>query len=226
MKGAVAIFAKTAELTPVKTRLAKTIGRARADAFYQLSVAATQSTLKRVQKQTGGKVQPYWALAEEEAIELPQWGEFPAIWTGEGDLGERLNCVSDQLFAGHDFVMMIGTDSPQIGPDKFMQSIFELENSGHDCVVGPSMDGGFYLIVSRRPVPDSIWKSVTYSTNSTLAELTTLLGKQEWKIHRLSQELDVDEVEDLLILKRLYANADVNRLPAQKALATWLANFE
>lgn len=225
MKGAIAIFAKTPELTPVKTRLANSIGKTRADAFYRLSVAVTETTLKQVQEQTAREIQPFWALAEEQAVELPQWKGFPAIWTGEGGLGERLNCVSEQLFAAHDFVMMIGTDSPQLEPYQFVQAISLLENGRHDCVVGPSIDGGFYLFVSRRPVPAEIWKSVVYSEYNTLTDLTLLLENENWKIHRLSQELDVDEIEDLESLKQIYAKADVTRSSAQQALASWLESF-
>ncbi len=226
MKGAIAIFAKTAELTPVKTRLAKSIGRQQAEAFYRLSVAVTETTLKQVQEQTGGNVQPFWALAEKQAVELPQWKEFPAIWTGEGGLGERLNSVSEQLFAAHDFVMMIGTDSPQLAPDRFRQAVSVLENGSHDCVIGPSIDGGFYLLVSRMPVPTDIWKAVHYSRSDTPEQLTLLLGKQNWKIHLLAQEIDVDEIGDLESLKQFYATPGLISSPAHQALVSWLEHFE
>ncbi len=222
MNGAIAIFAKTLGLTPVKTRLAEGIGRDRADEFYRFSVAATAETLKQVQDGSSGKIQPYWALAEAEAVGLPQWNTFPSIWTGEGDLGARLNCVSEQLFVDHDFVMMIGTDSPQLSPDIFIRAVTALESGRHDCVIGPSVDGGFYLLVSKRPVPSEIWKGIAYSKDTTLDELSTLLKKDGWRIHYLSTELDVDTKEDLVNLKLSFTGTDDVELPARQSLFEWL----
>ena len=221
MKCAIAIFAKTAGLSPVKTRLAHSIGTDQAELFYKLSVASIESSVLEAAKYNPD-IHPHWALAEAEAVELPQWQKFPAIWTGEGGLGERLANVSEQLFRNHDGVIFIGTDSPQLNPDVFVASHEFLRGDLEKCLVGPATDGGFYLFGSAIPVPGEIWKKVAYSKQSTLLELEWLIEKSGRKVERLNEEQDVDTAEDLeRILERL-TNSRSTLLPAQRQLLDWL----
>jgi len=224
MKGAIAVFAKTPGLSPLKTRLAKTIGNERAEAFYKLSVAAVTETLGAFHQQSGGRITPCWALAEEQAPALAQWQAFPAMWTGEGDFGTRLHAVSRRLLKDHDFVMLTGTDSPQLSAGDFSKAVEKLEQYPQDCVAGPSLDGGFYLFATHQPVSEAIWKSVSYSRETTLEELSGYLEAEGRKIHRLGHEIDVDESDDLELLKQALQERGETLLPAQKTLLVWLEN--
>lgn len=71
---------------------------------------------------------------------------------GGGNLGERLCRATDRAFAGGaDAVMMIGADSPTLPPRYIADAASSL--TSHDAVLGPTRDGGYYLLGLRRPTP-------------------------------------------------------------------------
>ena len=222
MKCAVAVFAKTIGLSPVKTRLSARIGQEKAEAFYRLSISCVEAVLQRVRAENPD-VFPFWVLAEEEAPLRTEWNSFPAFWTGEGDLGDRLSNVSHQLLKNHDAVFLIGTDSPQMSPNQMSQNIEKLEeNPVCQHIAGPATDGGFWLWGSRQTLPLEIWQRVPYSTNTTLEAL--LREVNDYGHHVIiDQELqDVDELKDLLTLQVTLERKTGRLLAAQDKLLRWL----
>ncbi|MEM7068531.1 MAG: TIGR04282 family arsenosugar biosynthesis glycosyltransferase [Pseudomonadota bacterium] len=199
MKVAIAAFAKTIGLSPVKTRLAAEIGEQKAEEFYRLSVAAIEEIMLAV-KQSDPDVYTFWALAEESAVRLRQWQKLECLWTGEGGLGTRLANISEALFTTHDAVIFIGTDSPQISPAHLAKTVEYLNSGSADCVFGPALDGGFYLFGTTNPVSRDVWENVTYSTDTTLAELQGQISMAGLKIQELEVEQDVDQLPDLAAL--------------------------
>lgn len=221
MKGALAIFAKTKNLSPVKTRLADDIGSSLAEAFYTLSVEATAEIAKAAHKQSNSNLIPHWALAEEKAVNLDCWNQFQNLWTGEGDLGMRLHTIYSTLRKKHDYVMLIGTDSPQLEPELLMDAIKKLSEQPKSCIIGPAIDGGFYLFAAGIAIPENVWADVTYSKHTTLEELTEQLAKHKIPVHLLSMQGDIDIAADLKpLMNALEANR--NLLPAQQKLYRWL----
>ena len=225
MTGALAIFAKTKSLSPVKTRLASNIGKPLAEAFYTLSVEAVAEVVQSAQKQNQNNFVPYWALAEEEAVDYKAWQGFHSLWTGEGDLGMRLHKIYSTLRKKHDYVVLLGTDSPQLQPELITSVCKKLaqqsKSCAKSCVIGPAPDGGFYLFAAKIPIKRQIWTEVNYSQSQTLAELRAKLAA-----HGISAELlppcgDVDTIHDLKpLIDALRANS--NLLPAQQRLQAWL----
>lgn len=220
MKIAVAIFAKTIGLSPVKTRLASTIGRKRAETFYALSIACINEMMSAAAQTSKGEVFPYWALAEENGPELFSGSGFPMMWTGEGDLGTRLATVSQTLFDDHDGVVLIGTDSPQLDAQCLTVAFNLMKKDVNQFVVGPARDGGFYLFGTLQPVSREIWESVTYSTHTTLKELLSKFGDQP--VQYLPEEQDVDVAEDLLKLQENLSGKENLLSASQKQLLGWL----
>lgn len=219
MSVAIAIFAKTKSLSPVKTRLAADIGESLAEAFYTLSVEAVAEVVKAAQKQND--FIPYWALAEKEAVDYTEWQDLDRIWTGEGDLGKRLHNIYSSLRKKHDYVILIGTDSPQLEPEIITSAIKKFEQQPESCVIGPAHDGGFYLFAAKTSIAEHIWTKVNYSQNTTLEELSSNLAAHSITIQLLSSQGDIDTANDLKpLLNALEANR--NLLPAQRKLYRWL----
>ena len=221
MNGALAIFAKTVGLSPVKTRLAADIGQSAAEAFYTLSVEAVAQIAERVQEQMQDGLTPYWALAEEKATEHPSWQQFKTLWTGEGDLGLRLHTIYSSLQKSHDYVALIGTDSPQLEPTSLSDAIERLEGQPQSCFIGPCPDGGFYLFLSAISIPEQVWTNVTYSEATTLQQLTHQLEQVDISVELLAPQGDVDTASDLKPLLDALQEND-NLLPAQRQLFHWL----
>jgi rSAM/selenodomain-associated transferase 1 len=111
------------------------------------------------------------------------------------DLGARMNQACESMFArGYSRVVIIGTDVPTVPFDHLAQARAQLES--HDLVLGPALDGGYYLIGLKRTTPE-LFTGIPWSTNQVLKltqEKATSLGLsttliQPWR--------DVDTREDL-----------------------------
>lgn len=224
MKTAIVVFAKTLGLTPVKTRLAAHIGQKQANTFYELSVKALRSTLNTVKMQNA-QVDIYWALAESDGTEHPDWQGSQTLWTGEGSLGERLNRVTKQLFESYEAVLMIGTDSPQLQVKHFTEAIALLKPQEGHTVAGPCTDGGFYLFGSTEALGDKIWHSISYSQSDTLDQLLGKIKNEDLTFSLMEPLCDVDVVEDLEPLRTALSTL-VTPNVGQLELIEWLKQVD
>ncbi len=222
MKGALAIFVKTPGLSQIKTRLAKGIGRQQAEDFYRMSARVATEIGQRVSAEYA--VDSYHAVAENEGLQYPQWQDLPCLWQGEGGLGERMFHIYQTLLKTYDYVVLTGSDIPQMTVPYVEQAIASLQSQQNPAfVLAPCVDGGFCLFGGNTPVPLHHWTDVEYSQPDTGAEFQqqiTGLGP----VQRLSILDDVDEVEDLKPLQHSLS-ALAEPLPAQLELLTFLQNL-
>lgn len=203
MTGAIAIWVKTPGLSPVKTRLAATIGTEAAEEFYQLSAQAVAAVVRNAASNSPGFVTPYWAVAEADAVSNPAWREFPTIYQGEGGLGARLSHVYATLLQQHPWVIFVGADAPQITAELLGEAAQILDRS-KDFVIGPAEDGGYYLFGGATPVARALWVAVPYSASNTLSVFADLL-RPVGTIRYLPSLFDVDTADDLARLRPLLA---------------------
>lgn len=217
------MFVKTPGLSPVKTRLAASIGKAAAEKFHSLSAKAVASIVSET-SHPNGLLTPYWAVAEEEAMESPHWSEFPTIWQGEGGLGDRLSRVYDKLIKHHSFVILIGADSPHITSCLLHKSAAALSQAeGNFFVLGRAHDGGFYLFGGAVPLPRQVWLDIPYSVGTTASELARRVGAIG-NLYELRSLLDVDTVEDMARLPSACV-PPVELTPQQQTLMKWIVEF-
>ena len=94
----IACFVKTPGLSPVKTRLAKSVGKEIAEALYLQSVDAIEETLSLAQT-TLPALTAYWAVAERQASTEPLWSRLPRILQQGDGLGSRLHFIYSSLLA-------------------------------------------------------------------------------------------------------------------------------
>ena len=222
MNGAVAIFVKTPGISPLKTRLAQGIGRDQADEFYAQSLKAVEAVVTRATFDLAG-LHSYWAVAEMQGMGHELWRRFSTIEQGSGGLGERLFQVSSQLLKKHDFVILIGADSPQISCKILVEAAEVLANKEsrtRSFVLGKATDGGFYLFGTQKELSLSIWQGISYSQSDTAIKLENQLTLQG-QVHPLRVLSDVDTVEDLSqILDQFVRDEDL--LPEQRAIKNWI----
>ncbi|MBK7963252.1 MAG: DUF2064 domain-containing protein [Bdellovibrionales bacterium] len=218
---ALAIFVKTPQISSLKTRLAANIGEERALEFYQLALDATAAMAEEAKRQMRD-VDVFWAVAEDQAMSLPQWSQFPTISQGAGGLGERLNHVYQSLLQKYESVSFMGADSPHLKPNELIAALeMTQKNREMGFVLGPTDDGGFYFFGGGQALSSQIWTSVRYSQNMTAQELSVGLAARG-TVHFLNQNFDIDVVDDL---KKLLAYQPNENL-AQRALADWVAGLE
>ncbi len=217
---ALAIFVKTPGYSPIKTRLAAAIGEARASEFHRLAARAVAEVVRVASEAQGDPITPYWAVAENAALDERSWSGFPCLWQGDGDLAARLDRVYSTLQSRHGRALLIGADAPQITVDLLRAACVALDDPDTPFVLGAASDGGFWLFGGRVPVTDDVWRGVTYSKSQTASELCSALAPLG-RIAELPTLTDVDHVDDLPALEDALTQLEAP-LPAQQALRAWL----
>ncbi len=111
------------------------------------------------------------------------------------DLGARMNQAFQRLFAqGYRQVVLIGTDVPTLPLDHFKQALLALEN--HDLVLGPALDGGYYLIGLKRMAPE-LFVDMPWSTDQVLRLTQEKAATIGLKASLIQPWRDVDTLADL-----------------------------
>jgi len=193
---AIAVFARAPERGCVKTRLATTHGDEFSLELYRAMLLDTLAVC------TASGVETHLFISPDEADASSFWNGA-VQGQGEGDLWMRLRRADTSLrVAGFARVVIIGADSPDM-PASFLREAFEaLEN--HFTVVGPSTDGGFYLLGSSQHLSEELFLGVPISARETFARLQQNLPPN---YATLPTWRDVDDAADLsLFLERLREN--------------------
>jgi rSAM/selenodomain-associated transferase 1 len=124
---------------------------------------------------------------------------FHLIPQTDGDLGRRMaSFFAEQFQAGAAAAVLVGTDSPTLPLPFIVQAFQELERA--DVVIGPSTDGGYYLIGCARRVPP-LFEGIAWSTSQVLAETMASLGDPRWRLALLPPWYDVDTLDDWRLLQ-------------------------
>lgn len=222
---ALAVFVKTPGYSPVKTRLAASIGAQRAIEFYDKSVAAVEATVRQAARRR--VLRPYWAVAESEAHADARWSSFPRVSQGAGSLPERLATVFSLLSSGHAGVIAISGDAPQIAVEDLVAAAAHLQSdSSHPAhALGRCPDGGFYLFGANYAPQKSAWMQASLGGAEAASSLVAALGQSETPaLLEFPIRCDVDEEADL---RALHSELDSRRglTPEQVTLFSWLGKL-
>lgn len=195
-RGTLCVFAKAPVEGSVKTRLAPTLGDARAAGLSRAFLLDTWALATRFDA-----AHAVLALTGDAAA-LPALTPRPEIRDqGEGDLGARMERVlSCALSDGAPWAMVVGTDLPGLPASRLAAAARALDE-GAPAVLGPTDDGGFYLLgVSR--CPPGLLSGLPWSTRSTSRRTLERLRERGLEARVLDGWYDIDEPQDLERLRR------------------------
>ncbi|NEZ05149.1 DUF2064 domain-containing protein [Wenzhouxiangella sp. XN201] len=208
---AIAIFVKTPGRSPVKTRLARTIGPGRAESLYRRCAAAVAEVAGIAAEHV------YWALAEQPGDVASEWPGLAHLEQGQGSLGERMHRVFSELVTRHGSGFLLGADTPQLDPAELVRAAAWLDTDRPRHVIGPARDGGFWSIGGNHVTAMQQWTRVPYSRVDTLFEFRRSLGNEsEWL--ELTNLTDLDTQEDMERVATELRSLN-QPLPSQIALA-------
>ena len=194
-EAALIVFAKSPVPGSVKTRLCPPLTP---DEAATLHGSLVLDTLEQTRKLQGfdrflacapSKQHPFFqAVGARQQIEL--WEQIP-----EEDFGKRM----DQAFCiafdrGYSFAVMIGSDLPTIDGNIVQQALRAL--SEHDAVIGPSQDGGYYLIGMKKPTPE-LFSEIPWSTDQVTSLTQQKAERLGLSLKLLRPQRDLDTMEDL-----------------------------
>lgn len=192
MKSQLGMFAKFWQPGEVKTRLAATLGDVAAARHYQGFVRRLAHRFAHLADRRLLCCSPAARQAEMSLVAGPRWQVAPQ---GEGDLGARMAAYFAAGFAaGYERVVLIGSDSPDL-PEPYVCSAFA-SLADHDVVLGPSDDGGYYLI-GARGAPPPVFAEMPWSSPELWSRTTAQLQSTGTRWHQLPTWYDIDDEADL-----------------------------
>jgi len=180
------LFAKAPRLGRVKRRLAAEIGAVPAWQFHRQTTAAMLERLS----------DPRWRLwlavtpddVRGIAHVWPRARQAEPMGQGFGDLGCRMARAFNRLPPGP--AVLIGSDIPDATADAIAQAFRALEN--HAAVLGPSPDGGYWLVGFRRRVaPFHPFRRVRWSSPHAFSDTLGNLGPL-----RVARAASLEDVDD------------------------------
>ena len=162
---ALGIMCKAPRPGAAKTRLAAVVGDQQAAAiaacFLQDVAAAIEAVPEELGRRGYGVYAPSGAEAALGAI-LP--ASFGLVLQEGADFGVVLASTALHLLeAGHDCAVLINADSPTLPPRLLADTIKILRRPGDRVVLGPAIDGGYYLIGLKAPHP-GLFENIPWST--------------------------------------------------------------
>lgn len=199
-------MAKVPGLEPVKSRLHGALGPEMATVLYRcflldrLDALAALPGIAPVAAFTPASGRARMAALAPAGIRLvPQRGR---------DLGERLaSLLADLLALGHPGAMAMDSDSPTLPMEHVLEAADVLAGGAADLVLGPSEDGGYYLVGLRRPEP-ALFAGMPWSTDRVLSLTVETARRLGLRTHFLPEWFDVDTAADLGRLRRALAAQD------------------
>lgn len=202
MKEALAVMAKAPRVGEVKTRL---IGALSAEEVTLLYTAFLNDTFAFMEEAAAEReelslVLCYTPEGQEEAFEEIEREGSMMIPQRGGDLGQRLSgCFEDLFKLGFESVIAIGADSPTL-PGELLSEAFDALTEENDVVLGPTRDGGFYMIGMRKLDP-RVFQRISWSSDQALSSMLERLDEIGLGAILAPEWYDIDTPEDLDHLK-------------------------
>ena len=190
LKKAIILFTKNPELGKVKTRLAKTLGNEKALEIYKKLLLHTQQIVAPV-------LVDKFVFYSNKIIENDAWSNevyHKKIQKGI-DLGERMKNAFQELFElNYDSICIIGSDCFELSSEIINGAFRVLKNN--DVVVGPTFDGGYYLLGMNK-LHSPLFENIVWSTETVFKETLFKIEKANLSKAILVKLNDVDEEIDV-----------------------------
>jgi rSAM/selenodomain-associated transferase 1 len=194
----------------VKTRLAAELGDETACALQRAFLLDLADRLRAL---------PYtvtWAFWPPSAPFATLLGGGRCRPQSGDDLGERMRGAIEAEFAdGGGTVVVLGADVPHVDLACVRRAVLALA-AGADVVLGPALDGGYYLIGLRSPAP-ALFENIAWGTDQVLRATVARAERLGLRVELVAESFDVDQVGDLARLRAALATADLH-LPRTRAV--------
>jgi hypothetical protein len=178
-----------------KTRLIPELGPQGAATLQREMTAHTMQTTRRACIQAGRKTEVHFTGADE--LQMREWlgPDVDYVAQADGDLGARMYFAVHRTFESDAArVVIVGTDCPDLTEHDIGQAFALLHT--HDTVIGPTEDGGYYLIGLRKPVAD-LFVDVDWGSETVFESTMHIAEAAGLEVGLLPIRRDVDLPEDM-----------------------------
>jgi len=183
----------------VKTRLAKSLGEEKTLNLYKCFVKDLIKTLNSC---------PYdfilCTYGEEKLIQ-ENFGLYNSFKQTKGDLGCKMHTAFEKMFLkNYENIVLIGSDTPHLRKESFSKTFEALEEK--KLVLGPSEDGGYYLIAfNKTNYKKELFENISWSTDAVLEQTLQKVNKKDVCFLEVLNDIDIQE--DLNAFYKLYKNS-------------------
>jgi rSAM/selenodomain-associated transferase 1 len=189
------VFGRYPRVGKTKTRLIPALGPVGAAALQKRLAEKTVATARQTAIRIGARLVFCHDGGREQ--QLRQWlGGRPIHFRPQatGDLGRRMHLAMQCAFdGGARRVVLVGTDIPGLTAAILEQAFAALDEK--DLVIGPSIDGGYWLVGMTRP--ENIFDGITWSRPDVLENTLTLARRKGMTPGLLDPLNDLDTPGDL-----------------------------
>ncbi len=209
MKICVIVFAKNPIPNQVKTRLVPTLSPEEAATLYKAFLIDGCEALSKlvgvdliVAYTPPEAASDLQALIGDDVIYIPQKGT---------DLGERLTSTTQWAAQSYTKILLVGSDSPTLPISYISEAFTQLDS--RDIAIGPSTDGGYYLIgfstLNIKTTVPFVFEDIAWSTADVFRQTLARIRSVKATVGLLPPWYDIDTAEDLAFL---YAHISATRL--------------
>jgi uncharacterized protein len=224
---ALAVMTKAPQAGRVKTRLTPPLSPEEAAALNTCFLRDTAAAIARTAEgknvqgiavyTPAGAEAAYAGILPDNFQLVPQRGEA---------FGERLAAATDDLIQlGFDSLCLIDSDSPTVPETAFAQALDFLARAKDSVVLGPSDDGGYYLIGLKKLHP-RLFDRIDWSTERVLEQTIAAALEIELPVHLLPPWYDVDDRATLSRLCHELFGPNGSEAPSTRAFLSGLLQRE
>lgn len=182
------IFTRNPELGKCKTRLAATVGDKVALNIYKFLLNHTKNFTNRLNTSK-------WVCYSDYIGENDIWD--PSVYEKKlqsgNELGKRMSrAFKDGFDAGHEKIIIIGSDMYDLNENDLNEAFATLDE--HDFVIGPAIDGGYYLLGMKVFNP-ALFINKTWGADTVLEATLHDLRNENYGL--LAPKNDIDNYEDI-----------------------------
>jgi len=188
MKDALIILFKNPLPGKVKTRIAKDLGDTKALEVYHKLLSHTLS----ITKELPVKKYLYYGFFIDEK---DQWESevYQKRLQVPGDLGDRMYIAFQEVLLNHDRVVIIGSDCIELSSKILLEAFDSLKKN--DFVIGPTFDGGYYLLGMNAFRPE-VLQDISWSSEKVYTQTISKIESLGLSFASLRKLHDVDYIED------------------------------
>jgi len=191
---ALAVMTKAPRAGKVKTRLIPPLTPEEAADLNICFLRDITEAIKQAAQETkalgiaiytpAGTEESYQGIIPDDFFLVPQRGD---------GFGERLLFATEDLLRlGFESICLINSDSPTVLASVFIEAVHVLAKPGDRVVLGPSDDGGYYLIGLKK-LHCRIFEEIDWSTEKVLRQTLDRAAELLLDVHQLPAWFDVDE---------------------------------
>lgn len=183
-KSLLVIFARTPEYGKVKKRLAIKLGKAKALDIHQRLLDHTLEVVN-----SSGFLYKVYLSEDPKSKQAFSY----KLQSGE-NLGDRMHNALQSELEHNAKICLIGSDCLALTSADIAEAFKQLDTA--DIVIGPAIDGGYYLIGMKKPYPQ-LFSAISWGTSSVLENTLERCVSNGLLVHQLRLLNDIDRPEDV-----------------------------